>query len=151
MNGESAEFITSMFLFTSEKVGSRILHSKWSLKKCLLSWESIKKTVGNKEMDCLGFLPRWSGATWMTVVEVVRHNRNLEVDTHTQIAWKGGSPFLGGLWGGKVKSIVNNCNIWTEKRNGGSRIVFTLSELSEYRDQHLALVTFIWTQWKCLN
>lgn len=142
---ESAESIKTMFLFTSEKVGSRILHSKWSLKKCLQNWESVKKTVDNKEMDCLGFLPRLSEATCNIIMEVVRHNGNSKVDTHTQIAWKGGSQFLGGLWWGKGKSIVNNCNIWTEKRNRGSRIMFTLSELFQYRNQHLALVTFIWT------
>lgn len=76
MNGESAESIKSMFLFTREKVDSRILHSKWSLKKCLLNWESIKKTVDNKEMNCLGFLPRLSGATCNFIMEVVRPNRN---------------------------------------------------------------------------
>lgn len=151
MNGESAESIKSMFLFTSEKVGSRILHSKWSLKKCLLNWESIKKTVDNREMDCLGFLPRLSGATCNIITEVVRHNRNSEIDTHTRTAWKGGSQFLGGLWWGKGESIVNNGNIWTERRKGWSGILFTLSERSSNRDQHLALVTFIWTQWKCLN
>lgn len=145
MNGESAESIKNMFLFTREKADSRLLHSKWSLKKRLLNWESIKKTVDNKEMNSLGFPPRLSGATCYIIMELVRHNRNSKVDIYTQIGWKGSSQFLGGLLGDRAKSIVNSSNIWTAKRNGGNRIVFTLSELSQCWGQHLALVTVIWT------
>jgi hypothetical protein len=107
MNGKSEESIKGVFLFTSERMGSRILHSKWSLKKCLLNWEPIKKTADNKAMNSLGFLSRPNGATCNTIMEVLRHDRNLKVDIHAEIAWKGHG-FLGGLWWGR-ESIVNNC------------------------------------------
>lgn len=66
MNGGSTECITVMFLFMSEKVGSRILHSKWSLKKRLLNCESIKKTVDG----LLGVPPRVSGGAWGIILEL---------------------------------------------------------------------------------
>lgn len=82
-------------------------------------------------MNSLGFPPRLSGATCYIIMELVRHNRDSKVDIHIQIGWKGRAQFLGGLLGDRAKSIVNNGNIWTAKRNGGNRIVFTLSELSQ--------------------
>lgn len=41
-------------------------------------------------MDSLGFLSGWNGALGSIILEVVKHNRNLKVDTNTENGWEGG-------------------------------------------------------------